>query len=39
MSGDTLPTTPGAAQPRNALDHFFKISERGSTTRQEILAV
>ena len=38
MSGDTLPTTPGAAQPRNALDHFFKISERGSTTRQEILA-
>ena len=37
MSGDIL-QTPGASKPRGALDNYFKITERGSTVRQEILA-
>ncbi|MGK0704278.1 NCS2 family permease [Yokenella regensburgei] len=37
MADDSL-NTPGTAQPRSALDNYFKITERGSSTRQEILA-
>ncbi|KFB98761.1 guanine-hypoxanthine permease [Trabulsiella guamensis ATCC 49490] len=37
MADDSL-RTPGAANPRGGLDAYFKISARGSSVRQEILA-
>ncbi len=37
MSGDIL-QTPDAPKPQGALDNYFKITARGSTVRQEILA-
>ena len=37
MSGDIL-QTPDAPKPQGALDNYFKITARGSTVRQEVLA-
>lgn len=38
MSGDIL-QTPDAPKPQGALDNYFKITARGSTVRQEVLAL
>ncbi len=37
MYGDIL-QTPDAPKPQGALDNYFKITARGSTVRQEVLA-
>ncbi|MFS9796704.1 hypothetical protein WKU81_24350, partial [Salmonella enterica] len=37
MSGDIL-QTPDAPKSQGALDNYFKITARGSTVRQEVLA-
>ena len=37
MSGD-IQQAPSASSPRGTLDAYFKISARGSSVRQEILA-